>query len=403
MLTIGDIAFYHDMNGLLAAKLHGLNATIVLINNDGGGIFSFLPQAAHPEHFEALFGTPHGLDFRPAAELYGASYHLVDGWDDFRAIGLHVLECAGTQDRRGAHQSGAKRGVAPRGVAGGFERASRARRSMPKLDVNGVTFNVERAGSGPALLLLHGFTGSAETWTDHARIFGDAFTTYTIDLIGHGRTDSPADLQHYRMEQCVADVIAILDRLDLERTALLGYSMGGRVALHLALTAPERIRALVLESASPGIDDPTERAARVRADEALADSIERDGLEAFVDRWENVPIFASQRQLPSEVWQRQREQRLQNSSVGLANSLRGMGAGAMEPVWARLGDLAMPVFLMVGELDEKYLALGKKMEIALPNARLLIAEDAGHAVHLEAPHLFDRAVSSWLRNVGAAT
>ena len=84
VLTIGDIAFYHDMNGLLAAKLHGLNATIILINNDGGGIFSFLPQAAYPEHFEDLFGTPHGLDFRPAAELYGASYHLSDGWDDFR-------------------------------------------------------------------------------------------------------------------------------------------------------------------------------------------------------------------------------------------------------------------------------------------------------------------------------
>ncbi len=84
VLTIGDIAFYHDMNGLLAAKLHGLNATVILVNNDGGGIFSFLPQAAHPEHFEELFGTPHGLDFRPAAELYGASYHLTDGWDDFR-------------------------------------------------------------------------------------------------------------------------------------------------------------------------------------------------------------------------------------------------------------------------------------------------------------------------------
>ncbi len=107
VLTIGDIAFYHDMNGLLAAKLHGLNATIILINNDGGGIFSFLPQAAYPEHFEGLFGTPHGLDFRPAAELYGASYHLSDDWDDFRqsvtsalvASGLTIIEVRTNRER----------------------------------------------------------------------------------------------------------------------------------------------------------------------------------------------------------------------------------------------------------------------------------------------------------------
>jgi 2-succinyl-5-enolpyruvyl-6-hydroxy-3-cyclohexene-1-carboxylate synthase len=95
VLAIGDIAFYHDMNGLLAAKLHGLDATILLLNNDGGGIFSFLPQASHPEHFEALFGTPHGLDFRPAAELYGARYHRVEGWDDFRQAVGDVLDARG--------------------------------------------------------------------------------------------------------------------------------------------------------------------------------------------------------------------------------------------------------------------------------------------------------------------
>jgi 2-succinyl-5-enolpyruvyl-6-hydroxy-3-cyclohexene-1-carboxylate synthase len=107
VLTIGDIAFYHDMNGLLAARLHGLNATIILINNDGGGIFSFLPQAGHPEHFEALFGTPHGLDFRPAADLYGGRYHLIDGWDDFRrevasaldAPGLKIIEVRTERER----------------------------------------------------------------------------------------------------------------------------------------------------------------------------------------------------------------------------------------------------------------------------------------------------------------
>jgi len=120
VLTIGDIAFYHDMNGLLAAKLHELDATIILLNNDGGGIFSFLPQAAYPEHFEALFGTPHGLDFRPAAELYGASYHLTDGWDDFRASvgqalwkpGLKIIEVRTDRERNVALHRGVSRAVA---------------------------------------------------------------------------------------------------------------------------------------------------------------------------------------------------------------------------------------------------------------------------------------------------
>lgn len=113
VLTVGDIAFYHDMNGLLAAKLHNLNATVILINNDGGGIFSFLPQARHGDHFEELFGTPHGLEFRPAAELYGASYHLTHDWDDFhqsvqfslQETGLKIIEVRTDRKRNAAlHQ-----------------------------------------------------------------------------------------------------------------------------------------------------------------------------------------------------------------------------------------------------------------------------------------------------------
>ncbi len=270
---------------------------------------------------------------------------------------------------------------------------------MPLFDINDLQFNVDRVGSGPPLILLHGFTGSAKGWTEHAREFGEHFTTYAVDLIGHGRTDSPPDPARYRMEPCVEDLVVLLDRLEIESTALLGYSMGGRVALHLSVAAPQRISALVLESASPGIADKAERDARVKSDETLADYIEQEGLEAFVDRWENLPLFASQRRLPAEVQQRHRAQRLHNNPVGLANSLRGMGAGAMEPVRDRLGDLSMPVMLIVGELDQKYVELGTQMEVAIPNARLLVAEDAGHSVHLERPTLFNLAVESWLRKV----
>ncbi|MGA7670614.1 MAG: 2-succinyl-6-hydroxy-2,4-cyclohexadiene-1-carboxylate synthase [Nitrolancea sp.] len=256
--------------------------------------------------------------------------------------------------------------------------------------------NVERVGEGPPFVLLHGFTGSAEGWRAHLDVFGEHFTSYAVDLIGHGKTESPHVAERYGMERCVEDLLVLFDRLEIEQMALLGYSMGGRSALQLAVAAPERISALVLESASPGIPDAAELAARVKSDEALAQSIERDGLEAFIDYWEGLPLFASQRNLPPDVWQRHRMQRLNNDPVGLANSLRGMGAGAMQPVWERLDALTMPTLLMVGELDEKYVKQGREMAEPMPNASLTVVPKVGHAVHLEAPETFDRIISTWL-------
>ncbi|HET7034706.1 MAG TPA: 2-succinyl-6-hydroxy-2,4-cyclohexadiene-1-carboxylate synthase [Thermomicrobiaceae bacterium] len=265
--------------------------------------------------------------------------------------------------------------------------------------VNGLALNVEMSGSGPPLVLLHGFTGSAATWRDLARSWGASFTTIAVDLIGHGASDAPADPARYRMEHCAADLVALFDRLGLDRPAVLGYSLGGRVALHLELAAPERVGRLILESASPGIADSAERAARTRADEALADSIERDGLPAFVARWERLPLFASQERLPPAARERHRAQRLSNSPLGLANSLRGTGAGAMEPVVDRLAELQMPTLLVVGELDDKYVALAGALEHAIPGARLAIVPDAGHAVHLEQPEVFERLVYEFITRV----
>lgn len=266
---------------------------------------------------------------------------------------------------------------------------------MPRIAVNDIHLNVSRAGSGPTLVLLHGFTGSAANWEPHVAAFSEHFAVYAIDIIGHGESDAPVDLTHYRMERAVDDLSVLLDRLDLTSIALLGYSMGGRVALHLALALPERIRALVLESASPGIADPAERAARARADEALAASIQRDGLEAFIDRWQSLPLFASQARLASDVRQRHRAARLANSPTGLANSLLGMGAGAMTPVWDRLETFGSPVLLLAGALDAKYVEQGEAMAQLMPHATRLVLPDVGHTTHLEAPELFNRAVLDW--------
>ncbi len=267
--------------------------------------------------------------------------------------------------------------------------------SSGRIDVNGIDLNVAVTGEGPALLLLHGFTGSSATWAPFLDTWR-GFTTIVVDLPGHGASDCPANPSRYRMERCVEDLVAVMDRLGVERTAALGYSMGGRVALHLALAAPERLSALVLESASPGIDDPAARQARHDSDEALAQSIERDGMEAFVSRWEALPLFASQAQLTAAVQEELRRQRLSNNPVGLANSLRGMGAGQQNPLWRRLGETNVPALVIAGQLDEKYSVLARRMAAIMPDARAELVAGAGHAVHLEQPEAFAVIVNGFL-------
>jgi 2-succinyl-6-hydroxy-2,4-cyclohexadiene-1-carboxylate synthase len=247
------------------------------------------------------------------------------------------------------------------------------------------------------LLLLHGFTGSARSWDDLVATLGPRFRGLAVDLVGHGPGPQPGDLAAYAMQACVQDVLAALDREGVSRTAALGYSMGGRVALHLALAAPERITALVLESASPGLVDAAERAARVASDEALADAIERDGLPAFVASWERLPLLALGPHVPADVRTRLRAERLNHDPRGLANSLRGMGAGRPPAVWHRLAELRMPVLLVVGARDRRYRQIGERMLRALPDARLEVVAEAGHTVHLDQPDRFADLVGAFVR------
>jgi 2-succinyl-6-hydroxy-2,4-cyclohexadiene-1-carboxylate synthase len=268
-----------------------------------------------------------------------------------------------------------------------------------QIRLNDININVERSGAGRPLLLLHGFTGSAATWAPLIAALPPHFHTIAPDLIGHGGSDSPPDADRYRMERCVADLLALLDVLQIGCADVLGYSMGGRVALQLAAAAPTRVGALVLESSSPGIAEAAERQARVAADEALAELIARDGLAAFVDRWERLPLFASQAALPAETRARLRAQRLHNNPLGLVNSLRGMGTGNQESLWDRLGTLHVSTLLIAGELDAKYRALAHQMAAGLPNARAVIVQGAGHAVHLEQPQTFAKNVLEFLEPI----
>jgi 2-succinyl-6-hydroxy-2,4-cyclohexadiene-1-carboxylate synthase len=254
--------------------------------------------------------------------------------------------------------------------------------------LNGLEFNFDVWGHGPPLLLLHGFTGSSHAWDDLGHELAHTVRGIAPDLIGHGDSAQPTDASRYTLDWCARDLTALLDMLAIDRVSLLGYSMGGRVALHFALSAPERINLLILESATPGIEDPVERARRAQSDDALADRISSVGVPAFVAEWEQQPLLALQSHVSPSVLQRQHVLRLRNDSNGLANSLRGMGTGQQQPLWSRLAELTLPVELIVGQADQRYCAIAQRMQTLLPNSDLAVIPAAGHTAHLDQPKLF---------------
>ena len=266
--------------------------------------------------------------------------------------------------------------------------------------VNGVRLGIEQRGetrnSNQTLVLLHGFTGSAAGWGHQM----DTLTDYglriiALDMLGHGQSDAPEDAKRYSFEHCQKDILVALQELGVKKghAIILGYSMGGRIALYTAFSG--FFRALILESASPGLENPAEREERRMSDEALAASIEREGVPTFVERWERLPLFASQRTLPFECREALHRQRLQNNATGLAQSLRGVGTGVQPSLYAQLPTLHMPVMLIAGEFDTKFTTIAKHMAQELPRSQLHIIPAAGHTVHLEQPQLFTSLVGDF--------
>ncbi len=259
----------------------------------------------------------------------------------------------------------------------------------------------EELGQARPVLVLHGFTGGAESMACVAAPLAEQRRVARLELVGHGGSEAPADLAPYRMEACAEQIVSAVAALGLERPHLIGYSMGGRAALVAALAHPDLFASLVLIGATAGLEDPGLRAERIAADEALADRIERDGIEAFVEHWMALPIFATQSRLGPEALAAARAERLRNRPHGLAHSLRGMGAGAQAPQHERLSRFERPVMLVVGEQDAKFRQLAACLEESLIDARTLVIPGVGHAAHLEAPDRFARAATDFFAAVEA--
>jgi len=250
----------------------------------------------------------------------------------------------------------------------------------------------------PVIVLLHGFSGDATTWDALRPALREWGSTLAIDLLGHGRSPVPARPGPYALKPCLAQLAAVLKRLEIGRAWWLGYSMGGRVALQMAVHRPGLVAGLVLESASPGLAEPEERAARVRADGELAAFIEREGVAAFAARWGALPLFAGLKRLPPERLAALEAQRLRNDPAGLANALRGLGTGVMPSAWEALGRVRAPTLLLAGAEDAKFLALNRRMAAAIPGSTLRVVAGAGHNIHAERPDAFTAEVLDFLPN-----
>ncbi len=239
---------------------------------------------------------------------------------------------------------------------------------------------VVRRGAGRTLVLVHGFTQTGRSWDSIADQLAARHTVLSVDAPGHGgssavRADLPAGAE-------------LLGRAG-GRATYIGYSMGGRLCLHLAVARSDLVERLVLISATAGIDDSGERVARRASDDELAATIEVDGIATFLQRWVAQPMFAT-------LEEPGLDDRRRNTAEGLASSLRLAGTGTQAPLWDALPELAMPVLLVAGSLDAKFVPIAERMAGLLPHATLVVIDGAGHTAHLERPAAFVAALDAWL-------
>ncbi len=215
-------------------------------------------------------------------------------------------------------------------------------------------------------------------------------TCLTLDLPDHGQTVTVRGTS-YSMAAVADSILDWLAAIAPRRCILAGYSMGGRLALYLALTAPERFSHLLLESASPGLKTPAERQARIAQDKARSQQIQQD-FEEFLQRWYQAPMFQNLAQQPNfnAVLQRRR----QNAPEALGRSLRCLGTGQQPSLWPQLHKLTLPTLLLTGEQDKKFCTINAEMAQQIPNAQLIMVAGCGHTIHLEKPARYVQAIAA---------
>lgn len=249
----------------------------------------------------------------------------------------------------------------------------------------------------PALLFLHGFLGRGSDWREFAEPFAPTHLCLLPDLPGHGGNLSADFHARLSFDVLCDDLLRQLDTHGVERAILIGYSMGGRAALYFAVRYPQRVQALVVEGASPGLRDPQERAARSTEDYRRAEQIRTMGMDAFLEYWYALPLFSTLNNYPGKLAALKRIRRL-NNPLWMAKVIYELSPGVQPHLWDSLSHLTMPVTLVSGALDAKYSALAQCLALQLPNARVALVPNAGHNAHLENPAAFASVLQAALNS-----
>ncbi|NOX64547.1 MAG: 2-succinyl-6-hydroxy-2,4-cyclohexadiene-1-carboxylate synthase [Chlorobi bacterium] len=273
-----------------------------------------------------------------------------------------------------------------------------------KIEINGITVNIilqsfKIPQNKTPIIFLHGFTGSASDWEFTMQNINNDYFPIAIDLPGHGDTETSDNIEDYTSATINKIILTVIEKLQVPKVVLLGYSMGGRAALSFAVQHSSKIKALILESSTAGIENSDEREVRLLSDMKLAEMIEKDGVEEFIKYWMELPLFESLKSVPIAEYQNIIQRKLSNKIKGLANSLRGLSTGKMKSLWDELNKLNFPVLLITGSTDNKYKLIASKMTSLLPQSEHKIVTDAGHNVHLEKPKEFIKLVNNFLEKL----
>ena len=269
-----------------------------------------------------------------------------------------------------------------------------------KLDVNGVKLNLEHPKEiDPAkdyVLFLHGFTGCAEDWNSVFENMPDKYNLIAMDVIGHGKSDSPLDTSFYTTESIVNQIKFVKDHLTSEKIFVAGYSMGGRVALSFATTYPDDVKGVILESSTAGIRNDEERQKRYELDLKLAEFIETHTLDEFIEMWSDQELFNTQRRFSNEKLKNFRKKKAAGNKIGYANSLKGFSTGIMPPLHDKLKKFPVKVLLISGDLDTKFTGINARMAKRFFKAKHKIVKNSGHNTHLEEPKRYLEIITNYL-------
>ncbi len=250
----------------------------------------------------------------------------------------------------------------------------------------------------PLILFLHGFMGNIDEFDEAIKLLSNEFSYLTLDLPGHGKTQVLDHDEYYTMANTAEALIALLDKLKISQCFLVGYSMGGRLALYLTRYFPERFIKVILESASPGLATDTERVVRIKNDSQIANklsrSVDKKDFATFLDNWYKQSIFGNIKNHPQ--YKSMLENRLQNDPLELVKSLHFMGTGSQSSLWEEIGKIKIPLLLLVGEYDEKFIAVNQKMVDKCEMMQLKVIDDVGHNIHFENTLAFVKNVKEFL-------